>query len=81
MVQAIIDINEHNDRVLNVVKGKYGLKNKSEAVNLIIYKFEEDSLEPKLRPEYIEKLKRIEKEGYTETFRSIEELRKKIESK
>ena len=80
MVQAIININEHEDRVLNVVKGKYGLKNKSEAVNLVINKFEKEFLEPELRPEYLEKLKRIEKEGYTKTFSSIEELRKKIES-
>jgi len=29
MVQAIITIGEREDRVINVVKGKYGLKNKS----------------------------------------------------
>lgn len=80
MVQNIINLNEHEDRVLNVVKGKYGLKNKSEAVGLVIVKFEEEFLEPELRPEYVEKLKRIEKEGYGKTFRSIEELRREIES-
>ncbi len=79
MVQAVITLNEHEDRVLNIVKGKYGLKNKSEAVTIIIDKFEEEFLEPELRPEYIEKLKRIEKEGYGETFSSIEELKRKIE--
>ena len=30
MVQAIIRIGDHEDRVLTIVKGKYGLKNKSE---------------------------------------------------
>ena len=30
MVQAIITLNEKEDRVLNIVKGKFGLKNKSE---------------------------------------------------
>ena len=81
MVQAIINLNEHVDRVLNIVKGKYGLKNKSEAVNLIVDRFEEEFLEPELRPEYIKKLKRIEKEAkYVGPFSSVEELDKHIKS-
>ena len=36
MVQAIIHLGEQEDRVLNIIKGKYGLKNKSEAINLVI---------------------------------------------
>jgi hypothetical protein len=63
MVQAIIDLEEYNDRVLKIVKGKVGLKNKSEAVNFVIGKFGEDLLEPELRPEYVEKLQRLEKKG------------------
>ena len=62
MTQAIIKLGEHEDRVLNIVKGKYGLKNKSDAVNFVIYKFEEEILEPELRPEYIKKAKRIMKQ-------------------
>lgn len=79
MVQNIIQISEREDRILNIVKAKYGLKNKSEAVALIAKIYEESFLESELRPEYLEKLKRIEKEGYGETFNSIEQLRKKIE--
>ena len=59
MVQAVVTLGEREDRVLTIVKGKYGLKNKSEAINLVIDKFEEDLLEPQLRPEYAEKLKKI----------------------
>ncbi len=62
MVQAIITLNEHENRVLNIIKGKYGLKNKSEAVNLIIKEYEKELLEPELRPEYIEKMREREKE-------------------
>ena len=62
MVQAIINLNEHENRVLNIIKGKYGLKNKSEAVNLIIKEYEKELLEPELRPEYIEKMGEREKE-------------------
>ena len=55
MVWAIVNIGEMQDRVLTIVKGKYGLKNKSEAVNLVIKRFEEELLEPHLRPEYVKK--------------------------
>lgn len=81
MVQAIINLSENEDRVLNIVKGKFGLKNKSEAVSLVIDKYEEEFLEPAIRPEYVKKLEKIEKEGYGETFSSVAELRKKIEKK
>ena len=59
MVQAIVNLGENEDRVLTIVKGKFGLKNKSEAVNLIIGKFEQELLEPELRPEYKVKLAKI----------------------
>jgi D-mannonate dehydratase len=54
LVKAIIDVGEHEDRVLTVVKGKYGLKNKNDAVNLIIRKYEETILEANLRPEELQ---------------------------
>ncbi len=61
MVQAIINLGEYQDRILTIVKGKFGLKNKSDAVNFLIDKFDEEFLEAKLRPEYVSKLKKIEK--------------------
>ena len=61
MVQAMININEHANRVLSVVKAKYGLKDKSQAIELVVENFEETELEPELRPEYSEKLKKIMK--------------------
>ena len=81
MVQSIIDVGENEDRILNIVKAKYGLKNKSQAVAMIAKIYEDSFLEPELRPEYLEKLKKIEKEGYGETFSSIEELKALVESK
>lgn len=78
MVQNIINIGEREDRVLNIVKAKFGLKNKSEAVALLAKNYEENFLEPELRPEYIEKLKKLEKEKGI-PFKNIAELRKIIE--
>ncbi len=63
MVKAIIDISQKTNRVINVVKAKYDLKDKSQAINRMAEEFEEFVLEPELRPEFIEKLRRIEKEG------------------
>lgn len=79
MVQAVINLGEYEDRVLTIVKGVYGLRNKSEAVNLVIDKFEKEFLEPQLRPEYREELKKIAKGKFKE-FSSIDKLRKEIEN-
>lgn len=61
MVQAMINITENANRVLNIVKAKHGLKDKSEAINLVVSEYEENSLEPELRPEYNKKLDKIVK--------------------
>ena len=79
-MQAVINIGEHEDRVLNIVKGKFGLKNKSETINLIIDEYEKEFLEPELRPEYRKKIKEIKKKGKFEEFSGVDELRASIES-
>ncbi len=62
MPTAIVKLSEKANHVINVVKAKYGLNDKSQAINRMAEEYEEEVLEPELRPEYIEKLKRIEKE-------------------
>jgi hypothetical protein len=62
MVQAIINIKENTNRILNILKAKYGLKDKSQAIDLMAKEYEHEILEPELRPEYIEKAKEIMKE-------------------
>ncbi|MBW6518546.1 MAG: DUF2683 family protein [ANME-2 cluster archaeon] len=59
MVQAIINIEEHTNRILNIVKAKYSLKDKSAAIDLMATQYEEEILEPELKPEYIEKAEKI----------------------
>ncbi|VVB83745.1 Uncharacterised protein [uncultured archaeon] len=78
MVQSIIDLGEEEDRILNIVKAKFGLKNKSQAVAIIAKIYGESFLEPELRPEYLERLKKIDKEVGT-PFKNINELRRMIE--
>lgn len=62
MVKAMVDIDEHANRVLNIVKAKFGLHDKSQAINVMAMQYEEEVLEPKMRPEFIAELKKSQKE-------------------
>lgn len=62
MVKAIVDIDERTNRILNIIKAKHGLKDKSQAINMMAHQFEECILEPELRPEFVESLKDSETE-------------------
>lgn len=79
MVQAIVKISDRANRVLNIVKAKYGLRDKSEAINVMAREYENGIMEPELRPEYIEKLNKIKKQQGIK-FKSVDELRKHIEN-
>ena len=59
MVQAIINIKEKTNRLLNIIKAKYGLKDKSQAIDIMAQEYEQEILEPELRPEYIKKAEKI----------------------
>jgi len=80
MVQAIITIDDRTNRILNIIKAKYGLKDKSAAINQMAAEYEEEILEQELKPEYIEKLKKIEKQETIGPFDTVNELRAYIES-
>ena len=58
MVRALITLDENPNRVLNLIKAKYGFKDKSEAINFVVSKYIDDEAEPDLRPEFIEKMKK-----------------------
>ena len=77
MVQAIIDIEDNTNRVLNIVKAKFGLKDKSEAIDIMAKQYEESILEPELRPEYIEKAKKIIRQKKIHVG-TVENLRKRL---
>ena len=62
MVQAMIQISDEANQILNIVKARYGLKDKSDAIEKVVLEFGEDFLEPQLRPEFIQKMKERQKE-------------------
>lgn len=61
MPKAVIELSEHANRVVNIVKAKEGLKGKSEAIERIVEEYEEHILDPHLRPEFVEQVRRIRK--------------------
>ena len=64
MTQLLITLSEYENRILDIVKGKFGVKNKSQAINIVIDKFGEELLEPELRPEFLGRLEKIRKGKY-----------------
>ena len=76
MVQAIINIEDQTNRVLNIVKAKFGLKDKSEAINVMAEQYEKELLEPQLRPEFIQRMEHISKEKAIKIV-TLEKFRKR----
>ncbi|MBL7055112.1 DUF2683 family protein [Candidatus Woesearchaeota archaeon] len=62
MVQAMVNISENANQILNIVKAKYNLKDKSKAIEKVVLEYGGDFLEPELRPEFIQKMKERQKE-------------------
>ena len=62
MVKILVNLNEYDNRILGIIKAKFGFRNKSEALSYIIEEYENEFLEPELKPEFIEKMKKRKKE-------------------
>lgn len=62
MVQAMVTISDDANHILNIVKAKYNLRDKSEAIERVVLSYGEELLEPELRPEFIQRMEKISKE-------------------
>lgn len=78
MSQVNVYLNKEADRVVGVVKSLYGFSSKDKAIQFIIKKEGRELLKEELRPEYIRKLKRIEKDKAID-YSSFEEFVNDIE--
>ncbi len=74
MVSAMIEISEHANRVLNIIKAKNGLRDKSEAIERMALEYEEEILELAFKPEFVEKIKKAEKSKKFRKIKDIKEL-------
>ncbi len=57
MVQAMINISKEANQILNIVKAKHNLKDKSKAIEKVIFDYGAEVMEPELKPEFIEKMR------------------------
>ena len=58
MVNAMIRVSNEANQILNIVKARHNFKDKSEAIEHVTLAYGEELLEPNLRPEFIEKMKK-----------------------
>jgi len=62
MVKAIVDISDNSNRVLNVIKAAYGLKDKSQAIDAMAKEYETLVFEPRIKASYLKKFEKIARE-------------------
>lgn len=64
MVDARVSLNDYTNRVLAVVKAKYDLNDKSQALNKFIEMYGENEVEPRVKESYVKKVLKIEEEHF-----------------
>jgi tellurite resistance protein len=78
MVEARIDISKNSNRILNIVKAKYSLKDKSQAIEKLTEIYNDDfDKDWELKPNWVKKMKKQikeEKENPSEVYTTDEEL-------
>lgn len=62
MVLARMELNSYTNKVLNVVKAKYELKSKSEALNKFAEMYGDEVVEPEVKEEFVKKILKIHEE-------------------
>ena len=80
MIQARLKISDRANHVLNIVKAKYDLKDKSAALDKLAAEYEEKILEPQFKPEFIEAVIETEKEPLIGPFKNMEEFQAYLDS-
>ncbi|MBU0568246.1 DUF2683 family protein [bacterium] len=75
MIRTVINITEEADQILDIIKSRCKLKDKSEAIDYIALEYGQDILEPELKPEFIEKMRLRQKEATVK----IKDFRKHFE--
>ena len=73
MVQNIIKLSDKENRTINMVKAKFGMKNKNQAIGFMIQTFAKHFL-----PEALQPLEKIRRSTERKQVGNVEELRKVI---
>ena len=79
MISARIQLTEPSNKVLNVIKATYGLKDKSEAINKLIELTGNEFIDRELREEFVKKILEINEKHmkkYPDRTMTLDELDK-----
>jgi len=82
-ISARIELNEYANKVINMIKVKFGLKDKSEALNKFIELYGEDVIENEASEEYSKKIIEIANnhfKKYSHRKMTLQELNKLCEA-
>lgn len=82
MIDARVSLSKYANRVLTVVKAKYDLRDKSQALNKFVEMYGGNELEPEVKESYIKKILKIEEEHFKKygyRHKSVKDLRREIE--
>ncbi|MDD3245210.1 MAG: DUF2683 family protein [Candidatus ainarchaeum sp.] len=64
MIDARVKLNNYTNRVLGVIKAKYDLKDKTQALNKFVEIYGVNEVEPEIDSKYLDKLDVIEKNHF-----------------
>lgn len=79
MISARINLTNYSNRVLGVMKAKYDLKDKSEALNKFFEVYGEDLVEKEVSDEYLKKVIKIS-ENHEKRFKGRKMSLKELDS-
>ena len=82
MISARVELDDYTNRVLGIIKIKFGLRDKSEALNKFIELYGEEIMEKQASEEYIKKIIDVTKrhfEKYGNKKMTLQELDKLCE--
>jgi hypothetical protein len=80
MIQARVKISDRTNQVLNIVKAKYNLKDKSAALDLVVAQYEEKILEHQYSPEFIKEMLDSKNDEVIGPFKNADESKAYIKS-
>jgi hypothetical protein len=80
MIQARVKISDITNQILNIVKAKYKLKDKSAALDFVVAQYEEKILESQYKPEFVKEMLDSENDEVIGPFENANELKAYIES-
>lgn len=64
MISARIQLSENSNRIINIVKAKYDLKDKSDAINKLIEGLSDEYLDKEANEEYVKHILEITAKHY-----------------